>query len=76
MQDISKAQGDNTEKNYEVEVDAVTIEEAIRKALRTLNVNRESVTIKVLKEEHKGLFGMQGAELAKIKVALNAHKIA
>lgn len=74
MQSASKAQCNYTKNNYEVEVDAVTIEEAIRKALRTLNVSREAVTIKVLKEEQKGLFGMQGAEPAKIKVALNASK--
>jgi predicted RNA-binding protein Jag len=53
-----------------IEVEAVTVEEAIRKALKTLCANKQQVKIKVLKEEHKGLFGMEGAELAKIRVTL------
>ena len=64
----------NDKKFTEIEVEAVTIEEAIRKALKTLNAKKSDVTIKVLKEEHKGLFGMQGAELAKIKVMIKAPK--
>ena len=31
---------------------------------------KENVDIKILREEHKGLFGMEGAELAKIKATL------
>lgn len=58
------------EKAQEIEVEAVTIEEAIRKALKMLKAKKDQVTIKVVKEEHKGLFGMQGADLAKIKVML------
>lgn len=64
----------NDKKFTEIEVEAVTIEEAIRKALKTLNAKKSDVTITILKEEHKGLFGMQGAELAKIKVTIKAPK--
>ncbi|MGB2601005.1 MAG: Jag N-terminal domain-containing protein [Candidatus Omnitrophota bacterium] len=53
-----------------IEVEAVTIEEAIRKALKTLHANKQQVKIEVLKEERKGLFGMEGAELAKIRVTV------
>lgn len=70
-------ENNQAENVQEIEVEAVTIEEAIRKALKTLQASKDQVTIKVLKEEHKGLFGMEGAELAKIKVMLKhdkAHK--
>ncbi|MBU0683817.1 MAG: Jag N-terminal domain-containing protein [Candidatus Omnitrophota bacterium] len=53
-----------------IEVEAGTIAEAIKKALGMLNVDEKEVTIKILKEEHKGLFGMEGAQLAKIKATL------
>ncbi len=53
-----------------IEVEAITVEEAIRKALKTLHVKKDEVSIEVLREEHKGLFGMEGAELAKIKVTV------
>jgi len=55
-----------------IEVEGTTIEEAIRKALKTLHVHKEDVKIEVLKEEHKGLFGMKGATPARIKVSLKA----
>ncbi len=58
------------EKELFIEVEAITVEEAIKKALRTLRAKKRDVKIEVLKEEHKGLFGMEGAELAKIRVAL------
>jgi spoIIIJ-associated protein len=64
----------NKENNHEIEVEAVTIEEAIRKALKMLKANKDQVTITVLKEECKGLFGMEGADLAKIKVTLKPQK--
>ena len=43
-------------------------EDAINKALELLNVSREEVTIKVVAEEQKGLFGMEGVKPAKVKV--------
>lgn len=57
-----------------IEVEAVTIEEAIRKALKALNAKKKEVSITVLKEEHKGLFGMEGAQRAKIRATLKPQK--
>jgi predicted RNA-binding protein Jag len=57
-----------------IEVEDITVEKAICKALRILHAKKEDVSIKVVKEEHKGLFGMKGADLAKVKVALKHHK--
>ena len=51
-----------------IEVEGSTVEEAIKKGLEFLNVSREDVTIKIVCEEKKGLFGMEGAKPAKIKV--------
>lgn len=47
-----------------------TIEEAIKKALDELQVKRDNIVVKVVSEEKKGLFGMEGANPAKIKVTL------
>ena len=53
-----------------IEVEAKTTKEAIKIALEKLNAKKEDVEVKILREEHKGLFGMEGAELAKIKVVV------
>ena len=58
-----------------IEVDGSTVEEAINKALSILKVSKEDVIIKVVCEEKKGLFGMEGAKPAKIKVTLKEEKI-
>ncbi|MCA9393534.1 MAG: Jag N-terminal domain-containing protein [Candidatus Omnitrophica bacterium] len=47
-----------------------TIEEAIKKALEELQVKRDDIIVKVVSEEKKGLFGMEGANPAKIKVTM------
>ena len=57
--------GDVT-KSYEFE--GSTVDDAVKKALKMLNVSRETITIKVVCEEQRGLFGMEGAKPAKIKV--------
>ncbi len=57
-------------KSKEVEIEASTVEEAIKKALHILNAQRDAVNIKVVCEEKKGLFGMEGAIKAKIKASL------
>lgn len=57
-----------------IEVEDITIEDAIRKALQILHAKKSEVSIKVLKEEHKGLFGMKGADIAKIRVTLKHPK--
>jgi len=56
--------------NTAIEVEAKTTHEAIKIALKKLKAKKEDVEIKILREEHKGLFGMAGAEPAKIKVTL------
>ena len=63
-----------TEKHTTIEVEAISVPEAIKKALKKLHAHKKDVTIKVLKEEHKGLFGMEGAELAKIRATLKHKK--
>ena len=58
---------DNTmEENYEFE--GSTVKEAIKKAMYALGVSRKEIFVKVVCEEKKGLFGMEGAKPAKIMV--------
>lgn len=59
-------------KSYDFE--GVTVEEAIKKAIIKLNVSRETMCIRVVCEEKRGLFGMEGAKPAKIKVTLQQKK--
>ena len=53
-----------------VEFDGSTIEEAIQKAEKAFGETRETLKIKIVCEEKKGLFGMRGAKLAKIKASI------
>lgn len=57
-----------------IEVEGKTLEEAVKKALKTLKLPRKKVKIEVLSEEEKGLFGMQGAKPAKVRVSSIADK--
>ena len=50
------------------EFEGSTVEGAIKKALKLLKVSRDEISVKVVCEEQKGLFGMEGAKPAKIKV--------
>jgi spoIIIJ-associated protein len=59
-----------TNKPKAIDVEGPTVKEAIKKALRKLNVERNSVEVKVLAEENKGLFGMKGSKQAKVKVII------
>jgi spoIIIJ-associated protein len=61
-------------KNISIEVEGSDVEEAIKKAIEQLNVTREDIIVKVVCEEKKGLFGMEGAKPAKIKVSLKSDK--
>lgn len=63
-----------TEKYTTIEIEANTVPEAIKKALKTLHAEKKDVRITVLREEHKGLFGMEGAETAKVRVTLKNTK--
>ena len=58
----------------EIEVEAKTAPEAIKVALSKLGAKRSEVDIKVLREENKGLFSMNGSKLAKVKVKKKLHK--
>jgi predicted RNA-binding protein Jag len=53
-----------------IDIEAKTVEEAIKKALGIFKVDREDIEVQVLSEEQKGLFGMEGAKRAKIRVTL------
>lgn len=57
-------------QKFSIEIEGRTIEEAIKKALKVLNIQRSKVKIEVLSEEQKGLFGMPGAKPAKVRVSL------
>jgi len=54
------------------EFEGNTLDEAISKAVSTLGVPKEKLSIKVVCEEKRGLFGMAGAKRAKIKVSIKA----
>lgn len=47
---------------------AKTIDEAVEKALQELNVPRQKVTVRILEEPSKGLFGLIGQRDAKVEV--------
>ncbi len=53
-----------------IEFEGGTVEEAIKKALEFFKVPRNSISVKVVSEEQRGLFGMEGQKPAKIKVTL------
>ena len=57
-----------------IEVEGKTVKEAISLALNQLGVTRDKVNIKVLAEENKGLFGMNGSAMAKVKITLKDDK--
>lgn len=57
-----------------IEFEGRTIEEAIHKAEKKLGATRSDLDIKVVCEEKRGLFGMQGAKLAKIKASKRSKK--
>lgn len=52
------------------EFEGSSTEEAIENAEKALGVSRETMNIKIVCEEQKGLFGMGGAKMAKIKVVI------
>lgn len=57
-----------------IEVEGSTVEDAIKKATELLGVSRDEIFVKVVCEEKKGLFGMEGEKPAKIKVSLTGRK--
>lgn len=53
-----------------IEIEGKTPEAAIRKALKILKVTRKDVEIKILSEEKKGLFGMEGGKPSRVRVTV------
>lgn len=53
-----------------IEVEAKTVKDAIRKALKILKIPRDRIKIEILSEEEKGLFGMEGKKRAKIRAKI------
>jgi spoIIIJ-associated protein len=52
-----------------IEVEGKTVETAIKIALKKLNLSRNQVEIEILADGEKGLFGMPGGKLAKVRIA-------
>jgi predicted RNA-binding protein Jag len=59
---------DHSSNRDNIEVEAKTVAEAIKIALKRIGAKRSEVNIQVLREENKGLFSMNGSKLAKIKL--------
>ncbi|MFH1691873.1 MAG: Jag N-terminal domain-containing protein [Candidatus Omnitrophota bacterium] len=57
-------------KPTEFEIEGKTVEEAVEKAVNLLKVNKKDLRVRVLSEEKKGLFGMEGSKPAKIIVSV------
>lgn len=53
-----------------VEKTAKTIDEAVEMALQELNITKDNVDIEVLEQPNKGLFGLIGTRLAKVRVTI------
>jgi spoIIIJ-associated protein len=56
--------------NKAIEIEGNTVEEAIKKALQQLQLPRKKVKVEIISDEAKGLFGMPGAKLAKVRVSI------
>ena len=48
-----------------------TVKEAIDSALKELDVDESSVDIEILDEGSKGLLGLLGSKMARVRVTLN-----
>ena len=53
-----------------IEMTGKTVDEALKNALRELNLTEDKVEFEVLEEGSKGLFNLIGSKLAKIKVTV------
>ncbi|MBU0549467.1 MAG: Jag N-terminal domain-containing protein [Candidatus Omnitrophica bacterium] len=53
---------------FSIEIEGKTVENAIKLALEQLKLPRNKVKIEILSEGEKGLFGMPGVKLAKVRV--------
>lgn len=57
-------------KSVELEIEGKTVEEAVEKAVNSLKVDKKDLKVRVVSEEKKGLFGMEGSKPAKIRVSV------
>ena len=55
-------------KSKELEVTGKSVNAAIDKGLKKINLSRNDVDIKILDEGKAGLFGMMGSTPARIKI--------
>lgn len=62
-------------KERAIEVEGSDVEDAIKKAMNLLKVSRDEIKVKIVCEEQKGLFGMEGAKTAKIKVTIKEKRL-
>ena len=51
-----------------IEIEGRTVNEAIEKAVKQFGLSKDQLSIKIVSEEKRGLFGMEGAKPAKIIV--------
>ncbi|GAW93651.1 RNA-binding cell elongation regulator Jag/EloR [Calderihabitans maritimus] len=58
-----------------IEVSGKTVEEAVNMALEELQAEREEVEVEILEHPSKGLFGLIGSKLAKVRVTLKEDPI-
>jgi spoIIIJ-associated protein len=56
--------------NKTIEKTGRTVDEAIKNSLDELNITRDKVDIEILEQGSKGLFGLLGTKLAKVKVTV------
>ncbi len=56
------------EPNASIEIEGKTIDEAIQKGLKELDLTRDQVDVKILNEGSSGLFGLMGAKPSKVKL--------
>ena len=61
---------------FEMIIDLLVASNNIRSddVLKLLNVSKRLVKVKIVCEEKRGLFGMEGAKLAKVKLSLLMEK--
>ncbi len=59
---------------YSIEKTAKTVQEAVSLALEELNLNEDKVDIEVLDEGNKGIFGIIGNKMAKVRVTVRESK--
>ncbi len=54
-----------------IDVEERTVDDAINKALEQLQVSRDQVSVEILEEGSRGLFGFVGAKPAKVRVSVS-----